>query len=132
MGEMIAVAIVDLKAGPALDWAVSKATMTAEYLSEYPMFIREAEPRLWNEDYSFGYSPSTDWAHGGTLIELMKIKLTHNALTDGTEAWLAASSREMRGFAVSGETALEAICKFIASAKFGDAVLVPRALLEAK
>jgi hypothetical protein len=121
MTDMIAVAIVDLKAGPALDWAVAKAQGIELHIG-----TSTTNP-LWNEDYSFGYSPSTDWAQGGPLLEQFRVRVRHETVGE-SEAWLASSSLELRGFCVSGETILEAACKFLAANKFGDAVSVPRAL----
>jgi hypothetical protein len=124
--DTIAVAVVDLRAGPALDFAVLRAIgweLSGDRLTKLgaSVDLKLSVPLP---------SPSTDWAHGGPLIEKFTIRLRHHELIGGEQAWIAASSKELRGFSVAGATALEAICRFIVTGKFGDAVTIPRELVE--
>lgn len=111
--------------GAALDWAVAKAE------GELPMHIRASEPHLWNEDHSYGYSPSTDWSQAGPIIEREVISLigpsNHwpdwRALYDNGIG--ASAARE-----VSGETPLIAAMRCYVASKLGASVEVPVELVE--
>lgn len=129
MTDMIAVAVVDLKAGAALDWAVSEAAGRTTWIN-----LNGSVGSSINGGNVFKlWSPSSHWGCGGSLLFDMITGV--NRWNDG---WLAsADMRDESGFFLrtlesSGSTALEAICKAIVSAKFGDAVTVPKALLGAR
>lgn len=117
-------------AGAALDWAVAVAG------NEEPMHIRDSEPRLWNEDHSFGYSPSTDWEQGGPLVEKYKPWLTPPVRDPDPEepyGWDAeiydAAGHEVIGQAIGCPTALVAVCRAVVLAQLGPVVSVPAELV---
>ena len=127
MTDFIAVAIADLQAGAALDWAVAKAVgIEADILKRLgksPVVRTKAEPEMFWSDYS----PSTDWSQGGPIIETMPngnwlcyrdFYRFSFSLDDGTAGY------------GQGKTMLESAMKALVGKKFGDAVLVPKALVE--
>ncbi len=77
------------------------------------------------------YSPSTDWARGGPIIEREKIGVCHYNETDGWEVpnWAAwrtdIDDRQM----IMGESALIASTRCYVQIKLGDEVDVPDELL---
>lgn len=84
--------------GPALDWAVA----TLEFSDNKGIKIKynkmpwsnEPAVRIWYESLCTAkrYSPSTDWAQGGPIIEREKIGITWNAHWEvpNWSAWDAA------------------------------------------
>lgn len=126
MDKHIEVPISDL-AGAALDWAVAVAC------DEEPMHIRDSEPRLWNEDHSFGYSPSTDWAQGGPLIEKHKVATIEMGEPLEWYALIGISfdiGNNLCGeVEATGQTPLIAGVRAICAAKLGPTVSVPSELV---
>lgn len=105
--------------GAALDWAVAVAG------NEEPMHIRDSEPRLWNEDHSFGYSPSTDWAQGGPLIDRGCGLYQCRSETGHGTFWICSFGTYPDNVPHTGETALIAACRAIVADKLGPTVSVP-------
>jgi len=130
MSDLIAVAVVDLKAGPALDWAVAKAAgqeVEITYLGSKTDLSGYSGLFCWLAKSRCPYKPSTDWAQGGPLIEQFDIWIA-GPLEMGRPT--QACSVGIDGVSTEGNTKLEAACKAIVAAKFGDAVTVPRELVE--
>src|SRR6185503_13912323 len=67
------------------------------------------------EDKLGGYSPSTKWAHGGPLIEKYRLDLQPFTATDGWNCETPQSDN-------FGDTPLQAICRAVVRAAFGDEV----------
>jgi hypothetical protein len=72
-------------------------------------------------EYASGtpYRPSTHWAHGGPLIEKYRLAVNpfyykHN------NGWVVTDADD--GILSDGETPLEAVCREVVRAKFGDDV----------
>jgi hypothetical protein len=86
--------------GAALDWAVAKCEVGADFIGEID------DPHFY----------STDWAQGGAIIEREGI-----ALIPG---WTA----ERPGFSADGETALIAAMRCYVASKLGDEVEIPSEL----
>lgn len=136
MSDMIAVAVADMRAGAVLDWAVVKVLGWQVARPQDCQFIDE-NSKHWLVGYygdtrscaAFAFRPSTSWEHGGPLIDQFDI-------------WIAgplearrptqAASVGIDGISAEGATKLEAAMKAIVANKFGDAVTVPRFLVEAK
>ena len=104
--------------GPALDWAVAKIT----------------NPQWWEEGYMDGdptaaldmddgatYSPSTDWAQGGPIIEREKIALEY--WHDG-DYWQATSNTRDS----FGPTPLIAGMRAYVASRLGDNIDIPEEL----
>lgn len=132
MSQFVEVKTAEL-AGAALDWAVAMAEGWESYRPEAGWIKSQFQKRVVGPIPVFGdlhthYSPSTEWAHGGTLIDKYNIWLS-GPIGDRKE-WSAAidlNNEEMRG-----ETALIALCRAIVAAKLGDVVQVPVELVRVK
>lgn len=92
--------------GAALDWAVSKAIQPGYENWRTAEHIRQ------------GFTPSTDWAQGGPIIEREGIAL------------LPPGIAEMPGFEGRGETLLIAAMRCYVASKLGDEVDLPEELKE--
>lgn len=107
----------DKLTGAALDWAVAVSEgATDEYLQDLT--------RPTN-----CYTPSTDWAQGGPIIEWQKIALDYypdGGHEDGG-AWGAATCEGT--IHALGPTALIAAMRCYVQAHFGDDVEIPEELL---
>jgi hypothetical protein len=90
--------------GAALDWAVGQAT---EFEGD------------WLPDYS------TDWAHGGLIIECEIIGLDY----DAADGWQARDF-DTQQITATGKTPLIAAMRCYVASKLGDEVEVPQELLD--
>lgn len=113
--------------GAALDWAVAKSI--GAYRGEY-VVCEGGEPwPAWILPEWFpvkattgAFSPSTDWAQGGPLIDKFEVEI----LRAGSA--IHAKRYGMTNSAGDGETTLIAACRAIAASHFGDTVSVPKEL----
>lgn len=101
--------------GAALDWAVAKCgewdgNTDADLLG----YVRGSE--------GWKYSPSTDWAQGGAIIEWEQIALFLN----GDDEWAATDGIKN----TVGDTPLIAAMRCYVASQLGDEVEIPDALLE--
>ena len=109
--------------GAALDWAVA--------LIEFPDPYYEHDDRLVyvNGDDEFHYTPSTDWAQGGPIIEREGMALH----MEDTHEWQAAmwwDDEDSRGdILMVGPTPLIAAMRCYVASKLGDEVDVPEELI---
>lgn len=105
--------------GAALDWAVA--------LIEYPEWKEQGYLEVFPYDLHFDdgevYSPSTDWAQGGPIIERERI-----AQWPDEEGGLFSSADEGRGEDFHGPTPLIAAMRCYVASKLGDEVEIPEAL----
>jgi len=92
--------------GAALNWAVAMCEGLINGDALDVGFIREG-----------GYTPSTDWAQGGAIIERERISL----LDQGGDCWLAICGWKE----VFGDTQLVAAMRCYVASKMGDEVDVP-------
>ena len=114
--------------GPALDWAVGE--LEGEWAEE-PYHLRGSEPRIWCNNHSYGYSPSTDWEQGGPLLRTYQIEFSINEDTGEVGASLLywrTYGKSHRTRWSKGDTHLIAACRAIVAAKLGDVVSVPAEL----
>ncbi len=124
--------------GPALDWAVAHATKAWEWAHEWhptmtldPTFRGVSDnapggaisliPRNPMRQDSQPFTPSTDWAQGGRLIEKHVTALNQS----GTESWWAHAEDHLG----QGPTPLIAACRAIVASVLGDTIRVPKELL---
>jgi len=93
--------------GAALDWAVAKAN------GNFGDFGVD------------GFSPSTDWAQGGPIIEreIAKIERFSDALWEAT-----AFTNNAQDFVQTGPTPLIAAMRCYVASKMGDEVEIPKEL----
>lgn len=127
---MIEVQAADL-IGPALDWAVAKA-------------VGECSPQrgggvcvVAHGHTLHRFCPSTEWSHGGPLIEKENLTVERSPSMRGCAVvgfhnWRAVHPKNYGGLIRHtgyGETALIAACRAVVSAKIGDTVQVPKELM---
>lgn len=121
--------------GPALDWAVGRAI--GAYKGAY-QFAEKGDPmQAWIfpdevpcKATSGNFLPSTEWRHGGPLIEARQINLEWEGV-DGKALWWKATHQDIVQFQM-GETPLIAACRAIVAARLGEVVSVPAELVENK
>lgn len=114
--------------GAALDWAVAQVE-GIEVAIAAPHY--GTDWRVYRPEPGGKYSPTTDWAVGGLLIETrieclesFAGRSTWDACCWGAELPSPSLYREQ------GETALVAACRTIVAAKLGDTVQVPKELIQ--
>jgi len=97
--------------GAALDWAVSKC-----------------EGFTWEQgdldagEYGPGFKPSTDWAHGGPIIEGEYMYLEYSGI------WRAYCTQNGNSFLSVGSTPLIAAMRCYVASKLGDDIELPEDL----
>jgi hypothetical protein len=108
--------------GAALDWAVAKCEGFTDYDpdTETMMPPRKGYGRVNFDEYSY----STDWAHGGPIIEREKIGLTYS---DSIPCWYATNQQGKR-FLRLGDTPLIAAMRCYVTSKLGDNIDIPEEL----
>jgi len=113
--------------GAALDWAVAKCEGGA-IRTEHGVFLNQGD----GYDY---YTPSTDWAQGGPIIEREKIDTNHISIDQysGDSYWVAsfprpATHKDLWRFGY-GPTLLIAAMRCYVANKLGDEVEVPDGLV---
>ncbi len=117
--------------GTALDWAVAKCEGKVEqgvYGSPEPL---ESGLHLHYCDVllSYPYSPSTDWAEGGPLIQRERMEVMP-CMDVKVEKWIATHCfRKSEWFQECGPTPLIAAMRCYVSSKLGDEVEIPEGLL---
>ena len=137
MSEFVEVKTAEL-VGPALDWAVAMAEGWApdrpqdgQIKSEYRRLVVGRCP-VWGNPHNF-YSPSTEWAHGGPLLDKYDIALnggkTESVKGRGIFATLSGVAEGEPNACAFGTTRLIALCRAIVAAKLGGVVQVPAELV---
>ncbi len=149
MSEMVEVNVGDLK-GPALDWAVAHAVKAWEWAHSWfptmtldPTFCGVSDdgrglngcvvliPRNSMRQDPQEFTPSSDWAQGGRLIEEhgIKIERSPNGYT-WYGGWLIPTTGWKSQHQMwQGDTPLEAACRAIVDLKMGNEIKVPKQLL---
>jgi hypothetical protein len=129
--------------GAALDWAVAKAegllepkeffgkmvapvVLDMEYWSDgEPMVRLNPCPDVY---YRAEYDPSTDWKHGGPIIEEEGI-FVRPKTTGGWRCWIYDGKGEGIKFDQHGATPLVAAMRCYVASKLGDEINIPKELL---
>jgi len=115
--------------GAALDWAVAKAEME---LSEDggQVHLTERGVRRYEDTLNISYSPSTDWAHGGEIIEREMISVSREFTSSAVEwaAWTPAPIRDDAEAFGYGDSPLIAAMRCYVASKLGDEVELPEEL----
>lgn len=107
--------------GAALDWAVAKCEGHNVFIKRAPVQVMYTPKgkRSW-----YIYTPSTNWAQGGPIIEREKIGLTYS---DSIPCWYATSQQGKR-FLRLGETPLIAAMRCHVASNMGNEVNIPEEL----
>lgn len=102
--------------GAALDWAVAKCE---GYTGEA---LKERSDGIW-------YTPSTDWAQGGPIIERECIQVSCIGMTGYTpNVWTARSPKPHTKPYAKGPTPLIAAMRCYVASKLGDEIEIPEEL----
>lgn len=109
--------------GAALDWAVSKAS-NPPGKDGWGWFERDDAGYLFDPLNECRYSPSTDWAQGGPIIELEGISVMR-VYKDLPLPWCAERGEENFTNAI---TPLLAAMRCYVASKLGDDIDVPEEL----
>lgn len=126
--------------GPALDWAVARALGYETEIGWYCQYIGTPKKKILgylvylvpaerNEFGAISYCPSTEWKHGGPIIEENKIGI--GCLGSGNiyaNPWLAARPEYTQDFA--GPTPLIAAMRCFVASCMGYEVDVPEELMK--
>ncbi|CDH33752.1 phage protein NinX family protein [Xenorhabdus bovienii] len=103
--------------GQALDWAVAKSIGLPAIVTPFGNLIIKGM-----EDYT----PSTDWAQCGQLIDTYLIELNNHVTSENeVEHWATCMDEY-----IYGSTALEAACRIVVHVKLGDEIEIPDELVE--
>ena len=109
--------------GVALDWAVACVEELSPF--DHRKISDDCIITLDNGDIE-KFTPSTDWAQAGPIIERELLTLDYNPLTPHGRPWIATT----RGGAEEyGATPLIAAMRAYVSSTFGDDVDIPEDLL---
>lgn len=124
--------------GAALDWAVALAEgYTSDIrLNKYKQWEDLGRTQLYDDDYTY-WSPSTDWAQGGPIIERENITVRKTWVGGepriGQDAWKADIAFH-NGVLVAGAwfdygpTALVAAMRCYVASKLGGEIGIPEEL----
>lgn len=114
---------VDL-AGPALDWAIAQIE-GVEVAIAAPQY--GTGWRVYKPNFGGKYSPSTDWAVGGPLIQKHRITIEGPGHSAGK--WRAFMLGSSWIISTSSDAPLEAACRRLVHEQLGDTVKVPKELV---
>lgn len=114
--------------GTALDWAVAQCENALWIQYDRSLRMGRGTPSrpseyLRDHDYTPQFSPSTNWAQGGPIVE--REGMTLRCGLDGWDAELP----EFYGCLEFGASALKAAMRCYVSAKLGDEVEIPDELI---
>lgn len=119
-------AALDIAVALALGWTCERA-QDAQFMNEYGerKLVGYNGPGIYGQSVAF--NPSTDWAHGGPLIDQFNVDIGHQ-----DPGYVVASIYTPHGrynVDYRGPDALTAICRAVVAAKFGLEVEIPDELL---
>ena len=100
--------------GRALDWAVAKCEGINQHVPDNPV----------DRPMSYTYRPSTDWPHGGPVIERERITISTNC----PQGWIARLASGVVTRSANAPTPLVAAMRAYVASKLGDVVDVPKEL----
>jgi hypothetical protein len=87
----------------------------------------DGKDRALSKSWAQAFAPSTDWSHGGPIIEGERILIQPEIGKEGCgNAWSAISMRDTEAY---GPTALIAAMRCYVASKSGDEVEIPAGLL---
>ena len=112
--------------GAALDWAVAKCDDKVDFGVYGSPVVMDGRLHLHYCGVVLhdAYSPSTNWAHGGPIIETMGMHISRTNKTD-KEPWAACMTHW-----IDGETPLIAAMRCYVAYRLGDEVEIPTELTQ--
>lgn len=123
--------------GPTLDWAVAKSAdrkITYDGIAHWVDDADDCAPigAAWKSTgRPCGYSPSTNWAQGGPIVEREGISLLYLYVTDNPFRWAATQKptiKKVKPESLYGPTLLIAGLRCYVASKLGDEVEIPEEL----
>ena len=111
--------------GPALDWAVAKCLPNPQDVTCKNGVVRR-------QPVQYAFTPSTDWAQGGPIIEREEIGLRRNAPCSRGREWEASPSITAKGAGGKwgyGPTPLIAAMRCFVASRLGDEIDAPDELV---
>ena len=122
--------------GKPLDWAVAKCEDERDVLfcqRQYGRLLVRTPGDHETHDSEWVYTPSTDWAQGGPIIEREKFTVMYDDdwkydptdPEDNGERWMADNGDSYYNPTQYGATPLIAAMRFYVASKLGDDVDVP-------
>lgn len=127
--------------GAALDWAVAKADKrlgrgevegAVDRENSWLYVLEDSNEEMHSRLVQCYYSPSTNWAQGGPIIERERLGVCYYHEADGWEVpnWAAWRTDIDDRVQIMGETALIAAMRCFVAVQLGDEVDVPKELLK--
>lgn len=119
--------------GPALDWAVAEGEEAAWAAYDDALYAEKETPSRPSEylrDYEFKvgeFSPSSNWAQGGPIIERERIDVL--ADPNGKDVWMGHAYDRMKEIRQFASTPLIAAMRCYVASKLSDEVEVPDELI---
>ena len=111
----------------ALDWAVAKCEFPTALDADIEVWV---QPLPCDDLDDFRFQPSTDWAHGGPIIEKQEIALEPMTDSDYGDGWLATRVEHPAVCMEFGPTMLVAAMRCYVTSQLGDAIEVPDEMCE--
>jgi len=112
--------------GAQLDWAVAKCEggtgLWHDTVATYWITL-DGKDRALSKGWAQSYTPSTNWAQGGPIIERERLEIVPNG--EDWDAYIAETH-----MASEGQTPLIAAMRCYVSSKLGDEVEIPKELTE--
>ena len=108
--------------GAALDWAVAKCENVEPDENNKPIWFGDGDERV-------EYTPSTNWAQGGPIIERERIAIAYepSLIYDDSCRWKALCAMSDKGHEY-GPTPLIAAMRCYVASKLGDDIDLPEEL----
>jgi len=107
--------------GAALDWAVAKCEF-----QDCPESIDIENGKLWTAWHHHDYSPSTDWAQGGLIIERERL-----CVMPFNDSWTCVTNgSHLQSHSMRGDAPLIAAMRCYVASKMGDTVNIPKEITE--
>ena len=107
--------------GAALDWAVAKCEGLETYIDDGMVHLVR---QPFDKQYAF-WTPSTDWAQGGPIIEREKIEWRW---MHGRKSYGAEKPSQYRTFLMDGPSILIAAMRCYVASKLGYMIELPEEL----
>ena len=116
--------------GKALDWCVAISVRKSVLITKNGC-VWTSKNNVYKDVLDYPWNPSSNWGHGGPLIDKYGVSLTPICNNGGYMAeWdMPTGFDDYDVFEVTGDTALIAVCRAVVQQNLGFEVEVPEELL---